>query len=541
MKSRILENLIAYPFLLGIYPVLGLYSVNMHSHPAGVIFMPLLLVLLSTLVLFLILRLVLKNSTRAGLIVSLCLLWFYTYGIVEGLLIRAFYMIFGAMDLPILITTLLLLGLLIVEVIRIKRDLKKLNILLNVVLASIVGVCLLQICYNLVFYSGSFRKPAIAERQTEDIELDPNADNLPDIYYIILDAFAGSDILKELYGYNDGEFIGWLENSDFFVASGSGSNYSRTIMSLASSLNFGYLNEFAGEGNENSKNVHALVEYIDENRTISFLRKRGYKYVFFSSGFPFVFLENAELKTAPSVRQLSEFSLALLTFTPYPALWRAFYIKTSGYAEDVFSFHRKKVLYVIDEVGKIRRQKRPLFVVAHVFTPHTPFVFGKDGEVVCPGSRFHTLDGDQLIDGKKYTADDYRKGYRNQTIYTVKKIKSTIDNILSDRKHPAVVIIQGDHGPGMFLKHDDAGATNMKERLSILNAVYFPDGNYKKLPEDLTPVNTFRIVLNKFFGTNHAMLENRHYFSPHKWPFRLVDVTGRFSTGPEGKAGTEKE
>ena len=36
--------------------------------------------------------------------------------------------------------------------------------------------------------------------------------------------------------------------------------------------------------------------------------------------------------------------------------------------------------------------------------------------------------------------------------------------------------------------------------MSILNAYYFPGGRYEGLYEAISPVNSFRVVLNTFFG-----------------------------------------
>ena len=38
------------------------------------------------------------------------------------------------------------------------------------------------------------------------------------------------------------------------------------------------------------------------------------------------------------------------------------------------------------------------------------------------------------------------------------------------------------------------------------SSFYFPDGDYQNLNDSIQPVNTFRIILNKFFGSNYPML-----------------------------------
>jgi hypothetical protein len=67
----------------------------------------------------------------------------------------------------------------------------------------------------------------------------------PDIYYIILDGHARSDILAELYGYDNNWFVDSLRQRGFYVADRSRTNYAQTYLSLASTLNMTYLDSLA--------------------------------------------------------------------------------------------------------------------------------------------------------------------------------------------------------------------------------------------------------------------------------------------------------
>lgn len=50
--------------------------------------------------------------------------------------------------------------------------------------------------------------------------------------------------------------------------------------------------------------------------------------------------------------------------------------------------------------------------------------------------------------------------------------------------------------------------------MSILNAYYIPNNVNLFLYETITPVNTFRIILNNYFGQNLPLLEDKSYFVP---------------------------
>ena len=47
----------------------------------------------------------------------------------------------------------------------------------------------------------------------------------------------------------------------------------------------------------------------------------------------------------------------------------------------------------------------------------------------------------------------------------------------------------------------------------IMSAFYFPDQNYDQLYRDISPINTFPIVFNQFFGTGYNLLnDNERYY-----------------------------
>jgi hypothetical protein len=92
-----------------------------------------------------------------------------------------------------------------------------------------------------------------------------------------------------------------------------------------------------------------------------------------------------------------------------------------------------------------------------------------------------------------------------------------IDQILKKSKIPPIIIVQGDHGP--FL-------SNTPEHIfDILNAYYFPDQQYEPLYPDISPVNTFRVVLNQYFNGNYPMLPDVSYYSSARstYDFTVVE------------------
>jgi hypothetical protein len=63
--------------------------------------------------------------------------------------------------------------------------------------------------------------------------------------------------------------------------------------------------------------------------------------------------------------------------------------------------------------------------------------------------------------------------------------------IVKNSKVPPVIILQGDHGYVI-----------PERRYNNLLAFYFPYGGNEALYPTITPVNTFRLVSNLYFGTD---------------------------------------
>ena len=84
--------------------------------------------------------------------------------------------------------------------------------------------------------------------------------------------------------------------------------------------------------------------------------------------------------------------------------------------------------------------------------------------------------------------------------------------------------MQGDHGPGLYLS-ETAASSCLYERYSILNAYYVPGIDPASIPQDITPVNSFRWVFNDTFSTNFPLLPDRSYFASFTHFYDFQDVS----------------
>jgi hypothetical protein len=76
-----------------------------------------------------------------------------------------------------------------------------------------------------------------------------------------------------------------------------------------------------------------------------------------------------------------------------------------------------------------------------------------------------------------------------------------------------------------MLDFDDIENTYLPERMSILNAYYFPKQAYQNLYPEITPVNSFRVILNQFFGSNLPLLDDFSYFGTQEKRYEFFDIT----------------
>ena len=101
---------------------------------------------------------------------------------------------------------------------------------------------------------------------------------------------------------------------------------------------------------------------------------------------------------------------------------------------------------------------------------------------------------------------------------------------MEQSKQPPIIIIQGDHGPGNYFDLVNFDDTCLMERYSILNAYYFPDKNYEELYPAITPVNSFRVVFNQYFGGDLQLLEDKNYYAGWFSPYAYHDVSDQAQT-----------
>lgn len=515
-----LRRLPFHPLLFAVLPILSLFAQNQHLLVPSDLFEPIAFALAGCAVLWLVLAAFTRDRFRAAAAASWILLVFYFFPSLHAALV-VLWPVSLATCLAVWVAASLAGAL---ALLRSRGDLSSINRVLNAVAAVALAIPIGTSVSNALSHADAGlagrETPSAHAAETSRAGTAPAA--TPDIYYIILDAYGRDDVLRRYYDHDNGAFLRGLEERGFYVARRSRSNYAQTYLSLASSLNSTYLDDLAERVGADSEDRGPLRRMIMHSRAAAFLRDHGYTFVSFSSGYTGTEIPGADHYLTPR-GAVTELEQMLLEATPLPAIFRAL-----GRPDLRYQAHRSRVLFTLSSLGRRVESEGPAFVFAHVFSPHPPFVFGPDGEAPQRSAAFSIRDGGRFTAGGK---PEYVRRYRDQLRFLNGRVLEAIDAILRGARRPPIIVLQSDHGPGSCWEETDAAKTDHHERMPILNAFYFPDRRYERLYQDITPVNTFRVIFTQYFGADEPLLPDRSYGSSWTRPYRFLDVTGQVSGG----------
>ena len=526
-KNDVMKPLAFHPFLFSAYAVAALFANNMDGTEPVSTIRVLVAVWLLTSLIFLVFKFITSDPRKAALSTTVIVLFLFSYGHLYNLLKKLPFLtpiIRHRYFLPALIC---LVGYILWRLVKINgRKLAPLTLYLNAVSLFLMAMPVFTIGR---YFLASYPKASPSVEAAGNFTSSPDQ---PDIYYIILDAYGREDILRDVDQIDNTSFIEALKQRGFYVASQSESNYMQTVLSLSSSLNMDYLQDLGYDSTSSlSRSSLPRLYHTDlvENRVRQVLAEKGYQFVAFETGYVTsirradIYFEPGpdDMVTGQGILQLNSFETLFLDTTVVQA-WFDLQQKSGQSAlQAPYLEHRSRILYTFKTLAEIPKMDGAHFVFAHVIVPHPPFVFGRDGEIIT-NTRVFTLQ-----DAQHYSPDEYTDKYSAQLQYTNKMVLSTLDTILRESKVPPIIIIQGDHGPGAHLDWNSVEKSNLPERFGILNAYYFPDQDYSRIPADITPVNSFRVVLDQYFDADLPLLPNRNYFSTWKHPFDFIEVTDR--------------
>jgi hypothetical protein len=508
-----IKKAILHPFLMAIYPVFALVVFNLNQMDPWNALRSLVVSFIMTILLFIVFWPVFKNPYKAGILVTFFLVLFYTYGHVYTIIEdrRLFGLNIGR-HRELLMVWLGLLGLSIWWVRRRKGELYGMNQGLNIITVVLMVFPTVQLityeARSVMTARGANSPAGVNGIQLQLSSTQTNGEkSSPDIYYIILDGYTRGDTLEQYFHYDNTPFLEKLTGMGFYVAECSQSNYSLTMFSLTSSLNLSYLDELAPDFTALKNGPEIDHNLMLNSKVIQSLRRIGYKIVALESGYTPTELKSADTFLSYSsgpgkydfFREINPFEALLLRTTLGLLMYEAkprLPDKVQNFLDSTYARHRDRILFSLEELPKIPDLPGHKFVFAHIVSPHKPFVFGPEGQLLEQRTPF-TLKEETKIDDR----EEYIRGYRWQVEYLNKRLEPILKQIIANSKTPPIIIIQGDHGPVV-------NKTSPSARMTILNAYYLPGEGEKELYPWISPVNSFRVIFDHYYGGKLDLLDD---------------------------------
>ena len=516
-----------YALLFAAFPVLHLFRSNLDEVSAGQALAPLGLVIGAAAIVLGIAWFILRDIRRAGLLTTLVVVLFFSYGYAaDALEDRELFGIAIGRDRYVLaLWALLAIGGALL-LLRIRRSLPEVTKILN-------GVAVVLVAMTAV--------PIVADKVTGPDEVNQIARPSPvptaeiregkrDIYYVNFDRYGGEDSLGPNFGYDNRPFLATLEAKGFVVAHHARANYPNTGHSMTSMLNMTYLDE-VGRQVRDSGDWGPLYGLLKDHVVGRFLKSEGYRYVHIGNWFE-------GTRTSPLADQvvsydpLSEFSRELLETTPVGALSKSF-----GVAEDKLDPRHvawKRVLFQIDQLMRAGNDGKPTFVMAHIILPHEPYVFQSDGSF---------LEADVM------RARHWHENYLESLRFANAMMTQIADHLLAgpDESDP-IIIFASDEGPppGTDKNNTDPDpdawisktTKQLRQKFPILAAFYLPGPERPPIAQTITPVNFFRSIFSIYFGANLPLLADDSFVWFDKdHLYRFESVTERVRAEPSNEAG----
>jgi hypothetical protein len=482
-----------HPFLIGVYPIFVLYYLNIKEVAPAAIQQAVITSLVIIAIVAVFYLLILRSWTKAALPVSFTLLLIFTYGhifnLIDGLNFAGILIGRHRNVIPIWII-IYIVGLYFLARIKTSNSLTK---SLNTFSIFIMALVLIEIAVFFLQTTAVQREqkvslPEIQSLSTSAVERD--------VYYILIDAYSRQDVLRDQFDIDSSEFLNELKGMGFYIPNCAQSNYDTTYPSVTSSLNMNYVDTLGITHTEANRTIYK--PYIQNSLVRKSFEELGYQTITFKNSHPPIDINDSSyyfdyFKDRSALDQNDSLNfqhLFLSTTIFHPVLA---YLEGKNEAVSISSFwskwiptadsidsreyrHYQQNVFALETLASIPDLPRRNFIYAHLFVTHQPFVFYPDGS-------FHPS---LVQDGK---------AYRDQVLFANKRIPEIVKSILQKSDPKPIIIIQSDHG---FVTGVD--------RVKILNAYYLPDSNNEGLYETITPVNTFRLIFNIYFGGEYEML-----------------------------------
>lgn len=335
----------------------------------------------------------------------------------------------------------------------------------------------------------------------------------PDIYYIVLDRYAGEETLRDVYDYDNSPFLRELEERGFAVAHDSWANYFKTASSVVSTFSMDYLDPSAYDQStpQTFGPIHAALQ--GRLAAPAALKSIGYQYVLVANWWE-PSSRNVDADVIDRYSQFSQFSTILAATTMLLALSPEASASPDEPDPEAITYPelaRRHILHGFAAIERASERGGPTFVFAHVTIPHSPYVFNPDGSMPTAAQTSERSNAEEYVAQLEYA--------NHRTLEVI----DTILDVEPDQPDP-IIILAADEGPwppGFRADQQnfqwlEASDEDIAWKFGILNAYRMPgiDLPAQGFYDRVSPVNAFRILFNAYFGTHLELLPDVTYLSP---------------------------
>lgn len=489
---------------LSIYPISQLFMNNIAVLNYQQAVVPLVIIVIFATLLYLGFSIRIKDSLTKVIIVPFIIIVLFSYNYIHIFLANQSSIINAFGRNRILIPILLIfLSFFVYWVIKSSFKIKK---------ALFVFLVVLNAIPFLQFFYKKERRDFKASPSSSIQSLSDGCENYPDVFFIILDMYPSNLVLEKFFGFNNKKFTNKLESLGFNVFYNSRANYSRTLLSLTSTLNMEYLHKDTDTVSK-ELTLANLYHKLENGKVQSFFKKKGYNFYWFEGGY------------LPGKSQCNKNEIFIpVTGTLYSRQetvdndFLMYFINNSilsPFSERIkiisVEIFRKRINNILFTLPLLAKNRDPKFVFAHIMAPHPPYVYGENGDKIY-------YDGNSM---------NRKTLFINQLKYINKRMINVLEKILyTNNGRNKIIIIQGDHGTREILPNNIYSFKQdwAQEAFGNLNAIYFSDKIKNKKVNYYSPVNTFRFILNQEFNQNNRYLEDKSYYTYFTFPLKLVRV-----------------
>jgi hypothetical protein len=483
------------PLLAAAYPVVFLFTINVAEQVTmDPLWPPLALAVGAAAVWLIALALLLRDPQRAALLATVAVVSFFGYG-------HAWNAASQALDSQWPLIGAWLLATAVVLIAAWRAGPWTPTLVRGLALVALIALLLNAVGLGRAVTALAAADP-LAPADDPAVALSPpDGASLPDVYYLVPDRYASAETLRAHFDYDNEPFLAALEERGFEIARRAHANYTKTPLSLGSSLNMRYLDgeslaADAESGSDRGPAHRLLREPLEAPRA---LKRLGYQYLHVG-GWWSPSSTNVDADRVFGYDGEDSFASALAQTT----LVRAF-TDPDAAPDDPYDWRvvRANTEYALDRLEAIAELEGPKYVFAHLLLPHAPYVFDADGS---------------FMDRARVRELGERESYRRQLTYTNGRLLALVDRILAETPD-AIIVIQADEGPFPPRYHEHEGTFDwrratqqeVEEKFGILLAMRVPgaDLDAAGFHDAITPVNVFRVIFNARFGADLPPLPDR--------------------------------